>query len=458
MSILTMRPFASSMTVSSILFPGADGIPGAEPERDPPFFGDLHLDAIADKLFAGRDAYNLRPFFRFALRTTEAITYRQEAMRDFERCDVLAEITAFAESMRVTREARAQSARLSYACERERWTLDAANVYCDCVERISKALIELPIASRGLHAFRDYLVSYLQSADYRMLVEGLVSAREELAAISYAVSIDGDLLSVRDPSGERDLVAAIHDTFARFRKSDAKSYLLASREHPGMNHIEAKVLEFVALLHPGAFAKLSAFEREHGDFTDAVIERFDREVQFYIASIEYARFFEAAGLPMCFPQVDLGRMVFAEETFDAALAQRLIDGGAEVVQNNFALKGKERVFVVSGPNQGGKTTFARTFGQLHYLAALGCRVPGGRVTVGVFDAMFTHFERQEDPAALRGKLEDDLMRIHDILKCATPQSIIILNEIFATTTVRDATDLAERIMNRILELDARCLC
>jgi DNA mismatch repair protein MutS len=218
--------------------------------------------------------------------------------------------------------------------------------------------------------------------------------------------------------------------------------------------LEAKILEFVARLHPTIFQTLEEFCTRNRNFVDETVATFDREVQFYVAYLAYIAPLKRAGLRFCYPRVsDTSKEVYDHQGFDIALAQKLLAEGSSVVCNDFYLKSNERILVVSGPNQGGKTTFARSFGQLHYLASIGCPVPGAEAQLFLFDKLFTHFEKEEKVENLRGKLEDDLIRIHAILEQTTSRSILIMNEIFTSTTLKDEIFLSTRLMERIIDRD-----
>jgi DNA mismatch repair protein MutS len=276
------------------------------------------------------------------------------------------------------------------------------------------------------------------------------AAREQADAAGVDLEVDvrpGHAARVRVAryEGESDYSAEIERTFSKFEQGATKSYLVELPEGGGLDHVEARILERVARLYPDLFARLAAYRERHGGFLDGTIVVFDREVQFYVAYLEYVDRLRTAGLPFSYPRVS-GRSkdVFARDAFDLALAGRLVPEGSPVVCNDFRVESPERILVVTGPNQGGKTTFARMFGQLHYLASLGVPVPARAASLFLPDRIFTHFEREEDLATLRGKLEDELVRIREIIRETTSDSVVVINESFGSTTLATHCSWAPR--------------
>ena len=451
-------PEESEPTFRSVLALASDD-DATEAFETPAFFRDLNLDQIVASITIGKQAYNLAPFFNRPLKTVEAVEYRQDVLRDLEDQHRLEAVEEFARDMRTVREQVTQAGKLHYRLQTLAWSLDAVELYCNAAKQLLSALLASPPRSAGLSGFLKYLDAYAGSPEFQRMTADAGALKASLASIRYRLTIGLGFVTVSAYRGEADYGAEIQADFEKFRQGAAVNHVFKFNEFPQMNHIEAGVLNRVALLFPEIFVELEGFIGRSAGFLDATISRFDREIQFYVAYLAHMRGLKEAGLPFCFPKLSTdSKAEGVSGCYDLALAQKLVVAGRQIVANDYVLDGKERILIVSGPNQGGKTTFARTFGQLHHLAALGCPVPAESARLFLFDRMFTHFEKEEDINNLRGKLHDDLTRLRQTLSEATSRSIIILNEVFNSTSLKDAIFLSTKALTSIIALDALCLC
>jgi hypothetical protein len=442
----------------SILFPGEETSEEIESWHEPECFADLNLDQIVQTVTAGRREYNLQPFFYMPARTVETVRYRQEVFRDLEKKEMICCIRSFAKAMQKVRNDLTGLEKLFYQRQKQRCFLDAVDGYCGTLCRLAQVLTLMDLHSEGLRAFRDHLTGYCKSAEFRVLEAVTRKILFDLGGIVYSLHIAGKRVTVSRYSSQPDYGADVLQTFEKFRQAEPKEYRFRFRGTLDMNHVEAAILDRVAQLYPEIFSSLGGFCSEYKNFLNPIVARFDREIQFYVAWIEHMQPLLRAGLPFCYPELSQdSKEVRGMEVYDLALADRLVRERAPVVTNAFSICGRERIMVVSGPNQGGKTTFARTFGQLHYLGALGCPVTAKEAKLFLFDRLFTHFEREENLSTLRGKLEDELIRIRRILDHATADSILVMNESFLSTTLDDAVFLSRQIMQQVIDLDVLCV-
>lgn len=446
----------------SILFPTREQHGEPRQTEGPACFKDLNLDQIFAPILKAKKEYELESFFHTALHDPEIIVYRQDVMRELENDELRTLFTGFSRIIcdlgRYMVSIRALlTSNSSYDNNylvRGRM-LDYADRYCLTVSELSEGLSKLPLHSAGLRGFAEYLSAYCASEGYTGLRAHVKRLRDELSTVEYCMLIKNGTIRVRKYEGQPDHSKQILVTFEKFRQGDVKDYRQKPPEKPYAAHVEAAVLGMVAEIYKDIFADLSGFCSKYFHFNDATILRFSREIQFYLSWFDYIRPLREAGLPFNYPKLcDTAEHLYNLDGFDIALAAIARE---KTVTNDFVLNAPERIIVVTGPNQGGKTTFARAFGQIHYLASLGLCVPGREAELYLFDNIFTHFGREEDLSTLNGKLQDDLVRLHELLFKATSRSVIIVNEVFSSTTLSDALSLGGHMMDAFAALGAPTL-
>lgn len=441
----------------SILFPTPESAVVDDDFVAPDSLVDLHLDQIVAAMFTEVQDLHLDEFFRMPLRTADAVYYRHEVFADFARDEVRAPFDAFAHGMRTVREHHEKSVNLFHPKQRERWRVDAVDAYCRTIVTLHQQLANTDIRSRGLLGFEQHIAEYVAGSDFQRLLEATQRVRDELATIRYTVQMNDDEVRVDRFESQPDFAAEVESVFARFVGAKEPDAFGEKVGWPGMNSVEERILDAVGSLFPRAFKMLEKYCQHTESYVDPTIVSFEREVQFYLSYLAFTRRMGEVGINFCYPQVaDSASDVAVQGAVDLALALRMITDGTvkSLVRNDAELAYPERILVVTGPNQSGKTAYARMIGQICYLAAFGCPVPARQAWVPVVDRLFTNFERKEHLATLHGRLDEELMRVHDVLVRATDRSLIVMNESFASTTGHDAVAIGAEVIERIAKCHA----
>lgn len=177
------------------------------------------------------------------------------------------------------------------------------------------------------------------------------------------------------------------------------------------------------------------------------------EVAFYIGAVNLHDRLAELGGPLCQPEpLELGARAWrAEGLYDAALALRL---GGQPVANDLAADGS-RCIVVTGPNQGGKSTFLRSLGLAQLLMQAGLFVPARAFRAAVVGRVFSHFSREEDETLRRGKLDEELARMRTIVDRLRPGDLVLLNESFSSTNEREGSAIARGVVEAMLDAGVR---
>ena len=417
---------------------------------------DLLVDRLVERLTAHRVEYDLDDWF-LTLVPAQDVAYRHEVFTDLQKPAVREGLTGFSRGLQHVRQILSMAAKRSYGVEQQRWFLEVAHEYATSVRGLGDTLRAASLRSSALLGLATWVDGYIASPGFEALDADSAALLARFDAIRYRVRVHGDWVQVHpvDP-GEPELASRVLATFERFQQGAPKSYLQQIRDPGSMDHVEAAIASFVAGLYPDAFAALKAFRHRYHPLVPPALTRTERELQFYLAYLDLADATAPAGVSWSLPSIAPDGGLSIRDGFEMALLLRKPTDAT--MANDCDLGSDQRLVVVTGPNQGGKTTFARMLGQLHFLAATGAPVPARYARIPLVDRVFTIFERGENVTDLRGHLRDDLTRAHRLLEQLTEASLVLLNEVYSSTSSDDARALGHDLLTRLEASGARSVC
>jgi hypothetical protein len=173
------------------------------------------------------------------------------------------------------------------------------------------------------------------------------------------------------------------------------------------------------------------------------------ELAFYIGCLNLYERLAGKGEPVCTPAPTApgSGMLHATGLYDVALSLHLTD---RAVGNDLRADGK-RLVVITGANQGGKSTLMRAIGLAQLMMHAGMFVPAEAFGAEVVGGVFTHYKREEDPGMEHGKLEEELSRMHRVVEQITPGCLLLCNESFASTNEREGSEIGRQVLRAMTD-------
>ncbi|MBN2240790.1 MAG: hypothetical protein JW712_13535 [Dehalococcoidales bacterium] len=173
------------------------------------------------------------------------------------------------------------------------------------------------------------------------------------------------------------------------------------------------------------------------------------ELTFYLGCLNLYEELERIGEPVCFPEpVEAGQRLFScSGLYDVCLALTMRE---KVVGNDIAADSRD-LMIITGANQGGKSTFLRSIGLAQLMMQCGMFVPAESFSANIGNGIFSHFRRGEDVTMESGKLDEELKRMSDIVAHLSANSLVLFDESFMATNEREGSEIARQITGALLE-------
>ena len=179
------------------------------------------------------------------------------------------------------------------------------------------------------------------------------------------------------------------------------------------------------------------------------------EIEFLVKGTAFLRSLTDKGLTLCKPEIVTDRNVFvANEIYNPCVALKVDD---EIITNDVEFKDDVMIFVLTGPNRGGKSVITCAIGLAQAMLQLGMFVPATSATISIADGIYTHFPTGADDTIDKGRLGEECARLRDIFEDVTSESLVLLDESLSSTGSYEASYIAAEVLAGFSRIGCRCL-
>lgn len=234
-----------------------------------------------------------------------------------------------------------------------------------------------------------------------------------------------------------------HNWFTRIiaKKPDSYSYTLPARDENG-----ARALSELADRGINLVANALAQSAEH---IASFFTLLRAELAFYVCCINLQESLGKLDEPIAFPGVvkSSQRQQCFDGLYDVCLALKM---GKKIVANTIDAQDSHLV-IITGANQGGKSSFLRSIGVAQLMMQSGMFVGAQSFSANLSEGLFTHYKREEDISMESGKFDEELKRMNAIIDQLSPDALVLFNESFSSTNEREGSEVAQMITDALLE-------
>jgi DNA mismatch repair protein MutS len=314
---------------------------------------------------------------------------------------------------------------------------------------------ELPELLPRIRAIRSITVAINLDLDMRPLSAALLEARTDTFVSETMLS---RLFGMLWQDAEKDeALGKLHN--ARYIKGIAEEQIeLRDRNSPFMPQLFRDLSELLDETSRPIVQML----RKYTQMTSQFLIALKVDIAFYLGAVKLIQRLHASGLPMCQPTPlpTTKRENQLEGLYNINLALQHLHhaaGGHDIVGNDVHFGDDGRIFILTGPNQGGKTTYTQALGLAQLLFQAGLHVPAKAACMSPVDGIFTHFATEERPNLEAGRLGEEARRLNDIFQHATRHSLVLLNESLASTAASESLYLAQDVVKALRVLGVRAV-